>query len=218
MTQDNTNRHRISDYNNLTSARITFDGLYRDHLVNAKTGFACWSIIVKRLLLLDNKIFFSERLSISEDVYWNINVALHLPDAHFVSTNLNVVRYIVTNDSAVNTTDPDKCKRQLNSFFGFFDELCSINPCPDYLQPSVDSWKTGTVNQAITRFLSIHANAAENARFVRKINEMIAHTRAGGKIVSFFNGISKSTSLIKLSQLLYSRLFLPYIKPRLRRN
>lgn len=216
-TQDCTNEAWISRLNNCENAKISFHGRYKDFLRTNRTEFSCWSIIVRRQLLLDYSIFFDSKLSICEDVWWNIYLAQQLPDALFVNTNLNVVRYIVNQNSTVNTVDPEKCRIQLIAICEFYDKLNQTEK-PDYLEVSSRFWLTNTTNKSITRFLSSRLDKEEKKKYLSKIQDMIQETNASGKIVSVFKTISRHSILVDISQSLYQRLFLRYIKPRLGRN
>lgn len=181
-------------------------------------SFACWGKIVRRRLLIANKLFFNQKLSISEDVWWNIQIAQYLPCASFMHTDLNVVRYIVRKQSAVNTISAQHNHRMLDSSIYFYSLLDSIGEVPSYMEKSIALWQNAAVDKSITRFLSCEFSMKENTDYIKKIQFLIRGSGAKGRVVSFFTFISKSTLLTRISQLLYRNVFLRYIKPRIGRN
>lgn len=97
-------------------------------------------------------LLFDQYLPICEDVWRNLQLAMLLPTAHFVSTDLNVVRYIVNPNSAVNTHDSIVCRNQLKAVCEFYNKLQEISVVPNYLLPSIQFWKHNAIDKAITRF------------------------------------------------------------------
>lgn len=218
VTQDNTNLHRIAEFNNISSYKILFNGKYEDYLMGRAVSFACWGKIVRRRLLIANKLFFNQKLSICEDVWWNIQIAQYLPFASFIHTDLNVVRYIVRKQSAVNSVNAQHNHRMLDSSIYFYSLLDSIGEVPPYMEKTIELWQNTAVDKSITRFLSCEFSMKETSDYIKKIQFLIRGSGAQGKVVSFFTFISKSTLLTRISQLLYRKVFLRYIKPRIGRN
>lgn len=218
VTEDYTNRYIISKYSNISTAKILYKGIYKHYLATNRTGFACWSLIVRRQLLLDKHILFNQDLPICEDVWWNLQLAMLLPTAHFICTDLNVVRYIVNPNSTVNTQDSIACRNQLKATCEFYNKLQEIVVVPNYLAPSILFWKHNAIDKAITRFLSSRLDKNERNEFVSRIQTMIKESGTSGKIVKTFMLLSKIPFLLTISQSLYRTVFLAYIKPRLGRN
>lgn len=217
-TQDYTNTTWISKLNNCATYKILFEGKYQDFLKDNITGFSCWSLIIRRQLLIEHKIFFDRNLPICEDVWWNISLANKLSEVLFVKTDLNVVRYIVNQNSTVNTINPARCKGQLIATCEFYDKLHNISLKSDYMELSLRFWRAKAVNQSITRFLSSSLDKSDITKFIAKILDMINETNASGKVVLTFKLISRHYILVLISQTLYQSIFLRYIKPRIGRN
>lgn len=218
VTEDAVTRHHIESFNNSATAGITFDGPYADFLCHNTVGFSCWSIIVRRELLIASAMAFDTDMAISEDVVWNMRLALRCPDARAVVTDLNVGRYIVNTTSAVNTASAAKNERHLDGSIKLLAFVDSELPGVPYMQRSLDTYRANAVNQIITRFLSCRF---PKPVLKKRTTETLAIVEASGvksRQVQVFRRLAASPVLMRAAQLLYRRIFLPYIKPRLGRN
>lgn len=218
VTLDNKTKSYIDNFNNSNTSEILYEGKYENRLLSNRFNFSCWSVIVKRQLLLENQIDFNNEYVICEDVLWNLTVALKCKDSFINISNLNVVKYVVRENSAVNATDNNRVFNQMNGSIKFFYELQRDIYKEDYLSPSINFYSETTLNQIITRFLSCNLNLKKIRENRKKINGLLSGNQYNNKVIKFYNLISRNSFLSKMAQIFYRYFFLKYIKPKLARN
>ena len=218
VTEDALTRHRIESFNNSATARIIFDGSYADFLSDNTVGFSSCFIIVRRELLIESGITFDPAISISEDVVWNIGLALHNPGARIIVTDLNAGRYIVNTASTVNTASITRNKLHLDGSLRFLAFVESELPGPPYMHRSLSVFRTNAVNQIITRFLSCRFKGPELKKLMKDTLAIVDNSGVDSRQVQVFRRLAASPMLMRTAQMLYRRVVLPYVKPRLGRN
>lgn len=223
VTEDSQTRLHIEEYNNVGSHKTKFFGLYRTFLTLGTINFACWSVIARRSVLLDNNIFFDTELSISEDVLWNFKLAQSSlessTDISLCYIDLKVVRYVVRENSAVNTTNIIRALHQLKSLLEYNMTLERLRA--DYyetpLKASIDLYLGSSRQQLVTKFLSCKLPSQENKYYATTIAQQIP-ADTSNKICRVFLKIYWCNSLLVLTQMIYRNIFLRHIKPHLGRN
>lgn len=218
VTEDRKTKSQINEYNNSASARITFEGPYADFLCNHIVGFSACIIIFRRELIISSDISFDNDMTISEDVMWNIRLAILNPNARAVVTNLNVVRYIVHDSSAVNTSSTIKNERHLDSSIKFLAFMDRELPGVPFMQHSFDTYRLNTINQIITRFLSCSFKDPKLKKRIAETLAIINTSSINGMRVRVFRTLSASPTAMRVAQFFYRHIFIPYIKPHLGRN
>ncbi|MDE6499076.1 MAG: glycosyltransferase [Muribaculaceae bacterium] len=218
VTEDALTRNHIESFNNSSTARVTFDGRYADFLCDNTVGFSSCFIIVRRELLLASGVTFDPAISISEDVVWNIGLALKNPEARIIVTDLNAGRYIVNTASTVNTASITRNKLHLDGSMRFLAFVESELPGPSYMHRSLSVFRTNAVNQIITRFLSCRFKGPELKKRMKETLAIVDNSGVESRQVQVFRHLAASPLLMRAAQMLYRRVFLPYVKPRLGRN
>ncbi|MDE6109038.1 MAG: hypothetical protein K2F72_01985, partial [Muribaculaceae bacterium] len=161
---------------------------------------------------------FDPAISISEDVVWNIGLALKNPGARIIVTDLNAGRYIVNTASTVNTASITRNKLHLDGSMRFLAFVESELPGPPYMHRSLGVFRTNAVNQIITRFLSCRFKGSELKNRMKETLAIIDNSGVESRQVQVFRRLAASPLLMRTAQMLYRRVFLPYVKPRLGRN
>lgn len=115
VTIDSKIKDNVDALNNSKQCKITYLGKYQDYLYDGVISFACWSLVVKKVLLVENDVKFNESLSIHEDVTWGLTLAEKVPDATFLHINLRAVKYMLRRNSIVNTVNYEANKKHLIS-------------------------------------------------------------------------------------------------------
>lgn len=218
VTVDRKTYKNIESFNNVKNSTILYKGDYKDYLNNHKTGFSCWSMIVRREILIKHNILFETELSIGEDVLWNISIEKNCGDADTLVSNLNVVKYIVNSNSIVNTVNPISNYRYYNNSIQLYQNLYSIQSAEEYLSLTLQHFKGTTINQIISKFLSCKISITEIKKESVKIDRIICNENLNNRYSKVFKILSKNVLLMYLSQVLYRCVFLKYVKPHIARN
>lgn len=169
-TVDAHTKNAIDGYNNSANFKVLFEGKLKDWQSNRSVPFSCWASIVRRSLLIDNSIEFNSQLSISEDVLWNLEIASKCPDAHYIATNLMVVKYMLNPEGAVNSLDRRVAKRQLLSYLAFANRLSELDKsCPQYLRTAIGQQNSELGRKLVTRLLSSRTGYKESKLMADKV-------------------------------------------------
>ena len=209
----------IEIFNNIHGYKLERFPTYRNYLeAGGHIPFSCWAIIIKKELLIDNEIEFDISKTISEDVIWNLTVAKKLGDRSYFSTNLNVVKYMVNINSAINSDDISKNLRHLESSLAYHESLTIDFADTAYLTKVVDIYRHTCLRQIITRFLSCKFSPSLNDEKRIEVRRVINEEKDKGGLIKFFLIISKSNWTFLPVQFLYRNIFIPFVKPFLRRN
>lgn len=221
VTVDKRTKH-IENFNNIKTYGFTFNGFYHEFLISNIVNFSCWSIIVKRKILIDNGINFDTTLSISEDVMWNFKLAEITTKSYYTKfcyINLNVVKYIVRDGSTVNTTNPSRNLRQMTSLLAYNKALENLkaNNYNPYLKLSIDNYLEKSRQQLATKFFSCRLDRRENKRLAYIIAEALQYD-SQNKICRLFLSIYRNNLIVTFTQWIYRELFLKHIKPYIGRN
>ncbi len=218
VTEDAVTRGHIESFNNSATASVVFDGAYENYLKDNTVGFSSCFIIVRRELLLSSGVAFATDMAISEDVMWNMRLALACPQARAAVTDLNVGRYVVYTGSAVNTASAAKNERHLDDSFKLLRFVETALPPVPYMRRTLDTYRTNAVNQIVTRFLSCRFAGAAMKRRIDATLKAVDASGVESRQVKVFRALAKSPAMMRAAQTLYRRIFIPYVKPRLGRN
>lgn len=221
VTVDATNISSIERYSNIDRSKISFKGTYGDFLMKGRklANFLVWTQVVRRSILVDRGIRFDLKLYFAEDTYFNLILAKECADCSYIETNLKVVKYMVNENSAVNTTDPARNRKGLNAFLALYDYVVALEKEDlPHLRKSIANQKNVTAGKIITRFLSCQTCRAETKRIDKEIKSKIDATTHNGKIFTTYRVLSATVTTLMLSQWVYRHIFLKHIKPRLGRN
>ena len=126
VTVDRRTKHNIDNYNNTHSYNILYSGKYSEYLRNHTVCLACWGQIVKREILVNKQVLFDEQLAFFEDFAWSLNLANEAASCNYILTDLQVVKYMLRADSAINSTNSKTNRKLLESIFEFDSYLNSL--------------------------------------------------------------------------------------------
>lgn len=215
ITVDANNKNSIEDKNNCDSYSMIYEGSYGDFLIDHIIASATWCLIFKNV---GQKCHFNEDMSIAEDEKWNFDMAMECANAKFKYINLRVIKYMVYNNSAINTANVETNKKHLDSLIVYFDWLTRKYTKQPHLIKSFEVYSSIIVDKMITRLLSCNLNLKNTKMYIDKITGYTEKFQQKTRIMSFFKTASSSTVMLVVCQYLYRTIFLPYIKPRLSRN
>lgn len=215
VTLDASNKDTIDTKNNCNTFSTIYEGKYSDFLMDHTFASATWCLIFKNI---GQRCRFNENMSIAEDELWNFDMALECAKARFTYINLKVIKYIVYNNSAINTANVETNKKHLDSLIAYFDCLTRKYTKQPHLIRSFEVYSSIIVDKMITRLLSCNLNLKSTKMYIDKITGYTEKFQQKTRIMSFFKTASSSTAMLVACQYLYRTIFLPYIKPRLSRN
>ena len=218
VTVDRITIKKMDAFDNTENSSVIFRGSYKDFLSKNKIGFSCWGMIIRRERLIEYNILFNSQLSIGEDVLWNFMVADRCADADMLVSNLRVVKYMVNDNSIVNTINPVANNKYYHDYLQLYDKLTSLQPCEEYMDLSLEHYKMTTFRQIITKFLSCKTQLYAIKVEITKINKIINDEKINNTYSKIFKILSKNILVMWFSQSLYRNLFLRFIKPYIGRN
>ena len=179
-------------------------------------GFSVWTQLISRALINNNNLRFSDHI-IGEDMLF----MLHLYALRGVSlavTNLNIYRYQVHENSAMNMTSKDYASTVLDSLMDLSDRIGELNG--DYPEAILESRQAMCRQWAYTRLCSAHLSYHEmqDCLNIAKERRFFNVSAASSRPDRIINIMVKSTLLSYVFAYFYGNFFIPWIKPWIKRN
>lgn len=209
--------YKHNSWNYINENKKTYDGTLNEFAVSRGISNSAWNCLISKKLLLQTGIKFTSH-KIAEDMLFMINL-FNLQNPSIIATNLNFYRYRVHKTSALNSNNRDYLKEiffdlndiiikleeyKINSFIPSCVLDNKINLCRRWAFTRLCS---GGFNYKVIKNLIKNSNIKEVALFDRydKINWLI----------TFF---LKYPFLTFMFSIFYKNLFIPLIKPFIKRN
>lgn len=211
-------RYYKNELESIGPHKIVFCGSFLEY--GNKFGFG-WSSpkrIIKRKFLNDNNLRFKSYV-ISEDVMFCIELFM-ITTGTIIATDLNIYRYCIRQDSALNRSDNIFLERAIAGYMDLFTKVKVIESSSPYRRAIFENEIAQFQRGAFMRLLS----GSFSIRCIRRmLSEGVSHgffpiRHEQCRIHKFINIMINSPVLIYLMSKVYRFVFLPYIKPYIRRN
>lgn len=178
-----------------------------------------WNSFYRRSFLEKHQINF-ERMTIAEDLLFNVSVYLKNPRIRQVSSR--IYRYELHEDSAIHRRDIQSVRKAIASYQVLLQSLRRYaleNQKNQPLYQGIQRILWGQLTPFMSRILSSDYSVAEFKTLKSDlVKQGILPVPHQGKMLRMIDWIFAMPSLIRVYQFLYQRIFLPYIYPRLSRN
>lgn len=195
----------------------TFDGNLLEFTHSRGVSNSVWNNIFSRDLLIKSGIKFSHH-KIAEDMLFMLNL-FNLESPSIIATNLNIYRYRVHNQSALNNTDREHIKQiiyDLNDIINILEKFKNKANLPiEIIEKDIDICR----RWAFTKLCSGGFTYKEISKLIKenKMNYNILNS-SDDKINSIINVLLKTSFFTFCFSIFYKNLFLPFIKPFITRN
>lgn len=206
--------------NNNCDGKIHFDGYGRQFLEKNIWAFVTRSIY-RRRMLIDNKCFFGNMV-IGEDVMYNLKMYMDAnPRLRIVSSRL--YRYDLQKGSLIHRRDSAFIRKSIDAYvvliYKFQEYIDQTRTSDPVLSQSLRNLEEGQMMPFVSRVLTSDYNVSEFRKLkqdftTRGIFPMLGQNRISKTI----NLIFRYPSLVKMYEMFYRRIFIPFILPHLSRN
>ena len=200
------------------AGRVTFIGSGQEYLQLFGIDSFCWNYLYKRQFLLENGLFFSPGI-IGEDYLFMFDVMMANP--HIVSIAQRIYKYNISPNSLTTNRTPDHSRRWVkdltNSMIKIAEEIkpfresspALFEKCRESLDDKINALFSRMLSAEYTvrEFRSLLASYKENTILPQQIHSNL-----------FVSLLSRFPFLYPFASVLFRRLFLPFIYPKLNRN
>ena len=199
---------------------VVYEGYGIDYLrINWQT-FAV-NQLFKRDFIQKNNITF-EKMNYSEDLYFNLQVWTKNPKVKVVSSK--IYRYIIYSGDhqATKNRDNEHLRRCINSHMKLFSYISELNTCfkEEHNSINMERLFQSVMRSFMSRVLSSNLSTSEFKRIISKLSELglIPMKNIKSKSTRIISLMIKNYYLFPLYKVLYQRLFIPIILPKLSRQ
>lgn len=194
-----------------------FQGTFLEY--GNKYGIDCfvYTRIISREFIIGSNVRFPSYV-ISEDVMFMILLFCY-KDAVIIATNLDIYRYCVRESSAMTRIDSDHIERYLNSVVDYMNQLQELQTTSPYNKDIFDVKIKSSQRHTFTRICSVrgYRNVKNFLNKARQAN-FYPIKQADTPIYKFINKVYNKPLLVYILSLPFRYIFIPYIKPYIRRN
>lgn len=155
------------------ATELIYNGIVEEYFKGKTCSSSVFSKIIRRELIHDCGLTFSDELSIGEDVMWSLNLFNEYPQARIVVNTFCLVRYNYNPQSVLNTTNRERLCKNIEAYIAFYirlkDFLSNSRP---YLKQSIDRVSRICQRGIITRHLSVLLSLKVNKRYMDRLNTL----------------------------------------------
>jgi len=178
--------------------------------------FFVWNHIYRKSAI--DGVMFRE-IPLAEDALFNLEV--YMKDLRLRCTNANIYRYTISAGQSTRKRDQQTMKNAIHGYEGLFDTFKRFQSEVEdnELIDAIDEKIAGQSLPFMSRVLCAELSKDEFAILFHRLNEkgIFPFSEINSKI-RIVNLIGRCPDLYMIGSLLYKRLFVPYILPRLSRN
>lgn len=155
-----------------------------------------------------------------EDAIFNLEV--YLKDLRIRDTNLNIYRYTVNDTQMTRNRNKEKMRRIIGGYEQIFvvakENQKSV--CDDLvLSRSIDRWIANIFTPYMSRLLCADLTKKEFSDTIDRLRKKgVFPITVSNKKHKIYNFIGNHPSLYPIESLIYRKIFIPYILPKLSRN
>lgn len=212
------NYYKKDEWETIRPYSLVYQGDLKEYGIHHGIGFSVWNQLISRKLINENQLRFSNH-KIGEDMLFMLHLYA-LKNAKLVVTNLNIYRYYVRENSAMNKNQKHHVMSVFDSLMNLAEQIKAFEKANCYPISTLDSYYAICQRWAYTRLCSAHLSYRELRVCLDMANERdFFHIPSSPSLVNkFIVHISKSTVLSYLFACFYGRIFFPYLKPWIKRN
>lgn len=175
-----------------------------------------WSNFYRRTFLISNHITTSS-VVMCEDMVFNLEAYIQASHVKIVDTC--IYRYTVSENQITKKRDRITMSRAVDGYLFFFNQIYNIiNTVPE-LEETLAKIRTQQLSPFLSRALSANFDRKEFLLLQKKMYQLeilpLQPTMGRNR---FINLMMMRFSIYSISSFLFTKIFLPYILPRLHRN
>lgn len=216
VTLDNIMRKKWNETYDVTG-KVVYEGNGRDYYYLG--NILPFSVMgwYRRRFLVDNEIDFDCNSVIAEDVQFNLRFMMADPSVRL--TNSVFYRYEVRGDSTVSQRNPDKMKKMTESYMSLFELLKAYQSQYPKFKSGGTQIIAGQMVPFTSRVLSGKYSVTEFKRIRNRLKEIgVLPIFSDNKISNALKVIYGNVWAYPLFSVVYRKIFLTYVLPRLSRN
>lgn len=212
------NYYKKDEWETIRPYSLVYQGDLKEYGIHHGIGFSVWNQLISRKLITKNQLRFSDH-KIGEDMLFMLHLYA-LKNAKLVVTNLNIYRYYVRENSAMNKDQQHHVMSIFYSLMNLAERIKAFGKANCYPISTLDSYRAICQRWAYTRLCSAHLSYRELRACLDMANErdFFNVSPSSSRLNKFIVHISKSTVLSYLFACFYGRIFFPYVKPWIKRN
>lgn len=209
--------YRASEWDVLRPCSVRYHGSLKARGMSHGVGYSVWTQLVSRALLMTSGLRFSEH-KIGEDLYFMLRLYA-VGEASLAVTDLNIYRYCVHENSAMNRTGKEHVTSVFYSIMDLSERIDGLKRTAGYPEAMLEPYRAVCRRWAFTRLCSANIGCGELRRYLDDARAKgFFGGRASSPVDMFINVISRSAFMTYLFACFYRGVFLRWIKPRLKRN
>lgn len=212
------NYYKKDEWETIRPYSLVYQGDLKEYGIHHGIGFSVWNQLISRKLITKNQLRFSDH-KIGEDMLFMLHLYA-LKNAKLVVTNLNIYRYYVRENSAMNKDQQHHVMSVFYSLMNLTERIEAFGKVNCYPISTLDSYCAICQRWAYTRLCSAHLSYHELRACLDMANErdFFNISPSSSRLNKFIVYISKSAVLSYFFACFYGRIFFPYIKPWINRN
>lgn len=201
----------------VTDGKVVFEGDTAEFL---GTGRLLWSVcmsLFRRDFLNSHHLRFEEDMIMAEDTFFDLRFLLCNP--RLVITDCPVYRYVDHSGSAIKRRSPSAMRKSIECYIKIFSTASdAVDRFPRYADGLKDFAHRQMV-PFISRVLSSDISSGEFRELMERLRGFgLLPVSGSGKLMRGVDFITSHPSLFPFERMLYKKIFLPHILPRLSRN
>lgn len=198
------------------SDKIVFEGRGIDCLQKYDTLSFVWSNFYRRSFLQTHNIKTSP-IVMCEDMSFNLDA--YVAAARVQIVNTNIYRYTVSDTQITKKRDPRTMSRAVEGYLFFFNQIYNVVNAVPGLRESLSKTRTQQLSPFLSRALSANFDRKDFLQLQKKMHQLdILPVEPAAGRNRIINLMMMHYSLYSIAGFLFTKLFLPYILPRLHRN
>lgn len=196
---------------------LEYEGPGIQYVIERTPNFCfVWSYLYSNAFLSRNSISFHP-IRQCEDVAFNLDVYMCNP--YVVAISSNIYRYTVSAEQITRIREPHHMRMVVDSYICLFGNMNAYMQKMPELKDTLLAYKQRETIPCMSRVLSADYEKKDWCDVrdrLHKVGGLPMHPL--GWYSKVINGVMASYLVYRLMSVLYSKVFVPYILPRLRRN
>ena len=159
-------------------------------------------------------------LPLGEDILFDMEV--YLKDLRLRCTDTNIYRYTVNEGQATQNRTHEAMRRAISGYEVLFDRVKGVKESKSDdvdLSQAIDKWIAGVFTPYMSRLLCADLTKKEFSDTIDRLKKKgVFPITVSNKKHKIYNFIGNHPSLYLIESLVYRKIFIPYILPKLSRN
>lgn len=210
--------YNMREWERIRPHKLLFQGTFLEYGNQYGIGWSVYSQIISRKMLLEQQVRFLPYVQ-SEDVVFMMSLFCST-DATIMATTLDIYRYCVRENSALNRNDREFVERTFNGFVELAGKVREMEHQSLYRKEIFENEIKTFQRKAFIRLCSSSLSYKDIKNLLGKAIQADFYPvkEAKTSIHKFINKVYNKPLLVYLFSLPFRHIFIPYIKPYVKRN